>query len=230
MVAENEIMNLWVYIFWKKSFDLLNLNQINHFGTFVRFFFSLPAPTDCVPARMVLTTIDSAVHWATSSPCGPVHINCPFREPLENSASKWTPSCLKGLNLWMSGAEPFTKYIQIQHSHAEISEVVNVIRKANRGLLIVGAIHTEDEIWSALHLAKHLLWPVVADILSGLRLRKFLISFPEVENSLVFVDHLDHVLLSEFVRDWIHVDVVIQVIFWASISIGFVIWKFGVSL
>ncbi|KAJ6357007.1 hypothetical protein OIU78_004991 [Salix suchowensis] len=47
------------------------INQVNHFGSFVRFTFSLPAPTDNIPARMVLTTIDSAVHWATSLPFGP---------------------------------------------------------------------------------------------------------------------------------------------------------------
>lgn len=115
----------------------------------------------------------------------------------------------------MSSAEPFTKYVHTQRCQAETSEVVNVIRKADRGLIVLGAMHTEDEVWAALHLARHLLWPVVADILSGLRLRKFLTSFPEVgsSSSLVFVDHLDHVLLSEFVRDWIHVDVVIQVSF-----------------
>ncbi|XP_024934015.3 protein PHYLLO, chloroplastic isoform X2 [Ziziphus jujuba] len=194
-----------------------SINQINHFGSFVRFFFSLPAPTDHIPARMVLTTVDSAVHWATSSPCGPVHINCPFREPLENSPSKWMLSCLKGLDFWMSSAEPFTKYIQIKHAHAsnntpaEFSEVLNVIQKVNKGLLLIGAIHTEDEIWAVLLLAKRLLWPVVADILSGLRLRKFLISFPEIKNNIVFVDHLDHALLSDFVRGWIRVDVILQI-------------------
>lgn len=120
----------------------------------------------------------------------------------------------------MSSAEPFTKYIRTQRCHAETSEVVNVIQKADRGLVILGAMHTEDEVWAALQLATHLLWPVVADILSGLRLRKFLTSFSEVgsSSSLVFVDHLDHVLLSEFVRDWIHIDVVIQVSFYGLIG------------
>nr|XP_011462964.1 PREDICTED: protein PHYLLO, chloroplastic isoform X1 [Fragaria vesca subsp. vesca] len=193
------------------------INQVNHFGSFVRFFFSLPAPTDQISARMVLTTLDSAVHWATSSPCGPAHINCAFREPLENSPRKWMPSCLKGLNLWMSNSEPFTKYIQVQHAHVSnngcggMSEVLNAIKGTNKGLLLIGAIHSEDEMWGVLLLAKHLQWPVIADILSGLRLRKLLTTFPEVDNDLFFIDHLDHALLSESVSNGINIDVIIQI-------------------
>ncbi|XP_057963060.1 protein PHYLLO, chloroplastic isoform X2 [Malania oleifera] len=193
------------------------INQVNHFGSFVRFFFSLPPPTDHIPARMVLTTLDSALYWATSSPSGPVHINCPFREPLESSPRKWMLNCLEGLDFWMSSDEPFTKYIQVQNSHAcndtqyQMAEVLEVIQRASQGLLLFGALRTEDEMWAALLIAKHLRWPVVADILSGLRLRKLLISFHEVEENFLFVDYLDHVLLSELVRNKAHADVIIQV-------------------
>lgn len=166
---------------------------------------------------MILTTVDSAVYHATCSPYGPVHINCPFREPLEDTPQKWMLSCLKGLDFWMSSAEPMTKYMKVSHSHtyndakSQISEVLEVIQGAKQGLLLIGAIHTEDEIWAALLLAKHLLWPAVADILSGLRLRKLLTSFSEHEENFLFVDHLDHALLSDFVRNWAKADVIIQV-------------------
>lgn len=184
----------------------------------MRFFFNLPAPTDQIPAKMVLTTLDSAVHRSTSSPCGPVHINCPFREPLESSPCKWLSSCLTGLDFWMSNAEPFTKYIHMQLSHTstnvpgEMSEVLDLIQKSKNSLLLFGAIHTEDEMWAALLLAKHLHWPVVADILSGLRLRTLLSSFPDIERNFIFVDNLDQALLSDTVKGWLEVDVVIQVL------------------
>ncbi|CAK7326442.1 unnamed protein product [Dovyalis caffra] len=203
------------------------INQVNLFGSFVRFFFSLPSPTDNIPARMVLTTIDSAVHWATSLPYGPVHINCPFREPLDDRSDNWMLSCLKGLDVWMSGAEPFTKYIQLQNSLAckdgacvPMAEVLEIIKRTDRGLLFLGAIRTEDEIWAALLLAKHLNWPVVPDILSGLRLRKLLPSLPEIEENVLFIDHLDHALLSEWVRSWIRFDVIVQVAWDISFQIN----------
>ncbi|KAG5532630.1 hypothetical protein RHGRI_027056 [Rhododendron griersonianum] len=223
-------VEIWVDVAYKQALGLARnelavptVNEheglslsVNHFGSFVRFFYGLPAPTDYIPARMVLTTIDSAVHWATSSPYGPVHINCPFREPLDNSSRKWMLSCLKGLDFWMSSAQPFTNYIQLQYSygcnvtHSQMTEVLQVIQGANRGLLLIGAIHREDDIWAALLLAKKLSWPVVADVLSGLRLRKYSTYF-EVEGNLLFIDHLDHSLLSDSVRSWAHADVIVQV-------------------
>ncbi|KAK1292718.1 hypothetical protein QJS10_CPB17g00378 [Acorus calamus] len=166
------------------------INQVNHFGSFVRFFFGLPPPTDEIPARMG----------------APRKYSC-----------EWTLDCLRGLDLWISKAEPFTQYVNIHHLHAfggfhgKFVEIIEIIQNSCRGLLLIGAIHTEDEIWAALVLAKHLKWPVITDILSGLRLRKVLTSVSDIEKHIFFVDHFDHALLSDAVRSQAQPDVVIQV-------------------
>ncbi|KAI4302200.1 hypothetical protein MLD38_037978 [Melastoma candidum] len=194
-----------------------SINQINHFGSFVRQHFNLPVPSDHIPARMVLTTLDSAVHWATSSPFGPVHVNCPFREPLDGSPESWMFSCLNGLDFWMYNSAPFTRY---NHAHPTCSMInsqnvmaraLELLQSVNNGLLILGDIHSEDDMWAALLLANHLKWPIVADILSGLRLRRTHNLFPESQDSITFLDHLDHLLLSESFSSWISVDAIIQI-------------------
>ncbi|PKA52996.1 Protein PHYLLO, chloroplastic [Apostasia shenzhenica] len=191
------------------------IDQINHFGKYVRFFFNLPPPTDEILARMVLTTIDSAVYNATQSPCGPVHINCPFREPLDDVRKEWSLNCLKGLDLWMLEEEPFTKYIKVQYHvrncHDQVIKVLDLMQNANRGLLLVGVIHTDDEIWAVLLLSKYLSWPIVADVLSGLRLRNLLTSCQSFEDDFLFLDHLDRALLSQSVKNWLQPDVVVQI-------------------
>lgn len=175
----------------------------------------MPAPTDIISTRMVLTTLDSAVYHATSSPCGPVHINCSFREPLENTPQEWSESCLKGLEFWVSSGQPFTNYIHSDNSFARcnLADVLGIIQGANRGLLLIGAIFKEDDICAALLLAKQLKWPVVADILSGLRLRKYKSSLSKSNEGILFVDHLDHCLLSAEVKQWIKPDAIVQVIY-----------------
>ncbi|KAK1425534.1 hypothetical protein QVD17_20887 [Tagetes erecta] len=189
------------------------INQVNHYGSFVRRFFSLPAPTDIISTRMVLTTLDSAVYHATSSPCGPVHINCSFREPLENTPQEWSENCMKGLEFWVSSGQPFTNYINSNNSFASsnLADVLGIIQGAKRGLLLIGAIFKEDDICAALLLAKQLKWPVIADILSGLRLRRYNRSLSKPNEGILFVDHLDHCLLSSEVKQWIKPDAIVQI-------------------
>ncbi|EPS67916.1 hypothetical protein M569_06857, partial [Genlisea aurea] len=191
------------------------INQVDHFGTFVRHFVRLPPPTDDISARFVLTTVDYAVLKATSSPQGPVHVNCPFREPLSSSPSEWNHGCISGLEIWMSNTIPFTKSIPLQQSMAHnvcwnMTEVLNLIQGANHGLLVFGSIHKEDDVWAALLLAKHLQWPVAVDIQSGLRLRKYFSSFL-CSNDALFIDHIDQLLLSESFRKWMRADVIVQI-------------------
>lgn len=191
--------------------------QVNHFGNFVRYFFNLPPPGDQIYARMVLTTVDSAAYYAMQAPQGPVHINCAFREPLDYSNQDWSVDCLRGLDKWFISSEPYTRYLGMKMISAfgnyscSVMEVLEIIKKAKQGLLLVGAIHTEDDMWAVAILARHLSWPVAADILSGLRMRKVLNSFPGLDKRILFLDHVDQILLSGSAKSWISPDVIVQV-------------------
>ncbi|KAL6899311.1 hypothetical protein ACP4OV_005969 [Aristida adscensionis] len=193
------------------------INQVNHFGTFVRYFFNLPPPEDQIYARLVLTTLDSAAYYAMQAPQGPVHINCAFREPLHDSIRDWNVDCLRGLDKWFKESGPYTRYLRMKMVSAfdnysgAVLEVLEIIENAEQGLLFVGGIHTEDDMWAVVLLAKHLSWPVAADILSGLRLRKAANSFPGLDKSIIFIDHMDQILLSDSAKNWISPDVVIQI-------------------
>jgi isochorismate synthase/2-succinyl-5-enolpyruvyl-6-hydroxy-3-cyclohexene-1-carboxylate synthase/2-succinyl-6-hydroxy-2,4-cyclohexadiene-1-carboxylate synthase/O-succinylbenzoate synthase len=168
-------------------------------------------------ARMVLTTVDSAAYNAMQAPQGPVHINCAFREPLDHSNQGWSFDCLRGLDRWFRHNEPYTKYLGMKMVSAignyscSVIEVLDIIKNAKQGLLLVGAIHKEDDMWAVALLARHLSWPVAADILSGLRMRKVLSSFPELDKSILFIDYIDQILLSDSVKSWINPDVIVQV-------------------
>nr|XP_051209292.1 protein PHYLLO, chloroplastic isoform X2 [Lolium perenne] len=193
------------------------INQVNHFGNYVRYFFNLPPPGDQMYARVILTTVDSAAYNAMQAPQGPVHINCAFREPLDHSNQGWSFDCLRGLDRWFRNNEPYTRYLGMKMVSAfgnyscSTIEVLDIIKKANKGLLLIGAVHKEDDMWAVALLARHLSWPVAADILSGLRMRKVLNSFPELDKNILFIDYIDQILLSDSVKSWINPDVIVQI-------------------
>jgi len=55
------------------------VDQIKLFEGHVLWNFDLPCPEQPLPSRFLATTIAHAVHCSKQ---GPVHLNCPFREPL----------------------------------------------------------------------------------------------------------------------------------------------------
>ena len=65
------------------------------FGGYVRWQVDLPPPDDAMPARMALTTIDTAVRHTGGPNPGPVHINCQLREPLAPSVVPWNRMALQ---------------------------------------------------------------------------------------------------------------------------------------
>jgi isochorismate synthase/2-succinyl-5-enolpyruvyl-6-hydroxy-3-cyclohexene-1-carboxylate synthase/2-succinyl-6-hydroxy-2,4-cyclohexadiene-1-carboxylate synthase/O-succinylbenzoate synthase len=151
------------------------------------------------------------------APQGPVHINCGFREPLDYTNQDWNIDCLRGLDKWFFNSEPYTRYLIMKtvssfgNYSSSVMEILEIIEKADQGLLLVGALHTDDDMWAVALLARHLSWPIATDILSGLRLRKVVNSVPGLDKSILFIDYFDQILLSESAKNWISPDVVVQV-------------------
>ena len=187
--------------------------QVKLFGGYVRYFFDLPPAGDEVLARMVLTTLDSAVFRAKTSPSGPVHINCPFREPLAGLPEAWNTDCLKGLDRWIFSSSPFTTYMNCANhtGTGSIMEVLHEVKSAKRGLLVVGGLHTAEETWAVVMLASHLGWPVFPDVLSGLRVGHVFNAGKTKDLPSNVIQHIDQILLSKPVADAIEPDVILQV-------------------
>ncbi|KAJ4798965.1 2-succinyl-5-enolpyruvyl-6-hydroxy-3-cyclohexene-1-carboxylate synthase [Rhynchospora pubera] len=188
------------------------IDQVNHFGKFVRQFSNLCPPTDEIFSRTVLTTIDSSVYLSTNHPMGPTHINCQFREPLHDSPLTWSTQCLTGLEHWLTDGKPYTRYINTPNlsictNSDALMEVLEIIKDARKGILIIGRIFSEADMWALSLIAKQLSWPVVADVLSGLRVRRLFLSHSED----LFVDYMDHALLSDTFKDRMKPDVVLQI-------------------
>ncbi len=177
------------------------IRQPGIFGDYVRWSFSLPAPDADISGRLVLSTVDQALHRALGPPAGPVHINCMFREPLEPVVVESWPDDIP--RRWRQGSGPLTVYAHPEAApDAEsLERIAATITAARRGLVVIGSLFKERDREAAAALSEQLGWPVAADIRSGLRLG------PGPANR---VPCLDQILLSPQVRSSLTPDVVLH--------------------
>lgn len=209
------------------------------FGGYTRWHADLPAPADALPARTVLSAVDTAVAAARGLPSGPVHLNCQFREPLAPvEAGAWDRACLAGLQRWEAGDAPFTAAtpaaapapaLQLGDAvplpagasapaNPAAREALQAILGARRGLIVAAELTQPEDVVAALQLSQLLGWPVAADVLSGLRAG--VRGAPEAgtsgaaaaaANQPAVIHHFDHLLLLDR-QQWgaLRPDVVLQ--------------------
>lgn len=122
-------------------------DQIKIFGPYVQWQTDLPTEMDEKFFRSILA---QAYFASMKNPPGPVHVNCPFRDPL------YKP------NLKIVEGQPFGLTFP-RHTIEEYST------SKTRGAILVGRLPKKDDIKDVLALAKRLKWPVLADILSNAR-------------------------------------------------------------
>ncbi len=145
------------------------IDQINLFGRHVRWQCDLPCPTADISQAYVLTTVDQAVARARLTPAGPVHLNCMFREPLLPEPDAPLLALEPALTAWRVGCRPYTEYV-IPTSVLPTAAVDAAWSGVRRGLVLAGELRDPAERDAALAIADRLQWPLLPDVLSGLRL------------------------------------------------------------
>jgi 2-succinyl-5-enolpyruvyl-6-hydroxy-3-cyclohexene-1-carboxylate synthase len=148
------------------------IDQSGLFGRYVRWQADLPCPDYKLDPTYWLTTIDQAVYRSQNMPAGPVHLNCMFREPLAPlPADNCRAAQSESIENWKAGSKPYTNYATpgITLNTETLEECAGIINDAPCGLLLVGSLRSEKERQAVRRLSKHLGWPTMPDIRSGLR-------------------------------------------------------------
>ena len=158
------------------------ISQRGIFGGYTRWSGELPVPTPRIDPRVVLTTVDQAVFRATSDPPGPVHLNCPFREPLEPERLPEPLVAGAAGARWRTGSEPFTTYRSPAGTEPRAapppaataspedpaSALLSLVAESRQGLLVAGGL-PRGCAGAFEALAAHLGWPLLGDVTSGVR-------------------------------------------------------------
>lgn len=147
------------------------IDQVGLFGKYVKHFTDLPCPDLNIKPEFVLTTIDQAWYQAYRNPCGVVHVNCMFREPLAPVQTQDNlKTYIRSLASWIKSGSPYTQYIQARmEGFKEPQLIADHINQIKDGLITVGKIAKRHEN-QIIELAEILGWPIFADLTSGIRL------------------------------------------------------------
>lgn len=187
-------------------------DQVKIFGNYVRWECDIPCPDTTISENYIGSTIAHAVYRAKHSPQGPVHLNCMFREPLFNSPSSLIPDdILRGAQY----QKPSTHY---ESSHATLSSTTlehwgKKLSKNAKGVIVVGALSSSRSLKPIYALAEHLHFPILPDILSGMRgdhdsplvipyYDTILKNAPDLNPDCIL--HLGDALVSKTLLKWIH--------------------------
>lgn len=158
------------------------IDQVKMYGDHVRWFVDVAPPEADPPARTLRylrTLADRALAVATTPPQGPVHLNFPFRKPLEptpvpgdvpNTTDRDLASAIHG----RSDGAPFTRISQgvLSPTAAQVQSLTEAIGGATRGLIVCGPrfLRSRDAFPQVItQLARVTGYPVLADPLSGVR-------------------------------------------------------------
>lgn len=145
-----------------------SIPQPNAFSSYVHWAIDLSTPDSSIPPEAVLTTVDRAFQSLRK---GPVHVNCPFREPLASQPDRTdSEAYLISLHDWSRDQSPHTSVFPSEAQPNEISlfGLKEMLGENSRVLIIAGGGCREAEALAIEQLGELQNWPIVSDVTSGL--------------------------------------------------------------
>ena len=135
------------------------IRQQNIFSSHPGVAVALPRPSQDIPARWLVSTLDEAIG---SIKAGAVHINIPFAEPLYGELDDTGLAWQQTLGEWWRSDAP---WLRMSEGQACLKQRDWFFWRQKRGVVIAGRLSaSEGELVAAW--AKKLGWPLIGDVLS----------------------------------------------------------------
>ncbi|MGH2639209.1 MAG: 2-succinyl-5-enolpyruvyl-6-hydroxy-3-cyclohexene-1-carboxylic-acid synthase, partial [Rhabdochlamydiaceae bacterium] len=132
-------------------------DQVKMFGSYVRWYAEIPAVEPQLSDEWLGSIIAQAIFRSMLPPSGPVHLNCQFREPFF-SDTKYEA--------------PLSTHYEPTHSmmtNTSLHKWAEQLSSYKKGVIIAGSMAPSKQYSAIFALAEKLDWPIIADLMSGLR-------------------------------------------------------------
>lgn len=142
------------------------IDQTQLYGKYVKWSCDLALPDGRDTSIQYIRNISKrAFVTALQSPSGPVHLNAPIQEPLVPIMDR------DFFDRGRSGQQGSFRFDdgKMIASDSVMDDLVNVVTKAKKGIIVCGEIHNRTFRESVLALSSALQYPILADPLSQLR-------------------------------------------------------------
>ena len=152
------------------------VDQEKLYGDAVRSYRTLPEPeAEARKVRSLRTTVARAIHSSTGTPPGPVHLNVPFRKPLEPTPVEGDVPETWAEDHPLAAHGRDGPFVAAARGRSELplgerERLGEVLEAAGSGLIVCGPADAPTPSREAVReLARATGFPVLADPLSGLR-------------------------------------------------------------
>lgn len=155
------------------------IQQDRFFGEYTQYFHNLGAPDLTQTPSMIRSLVAHAVERSLLPTPGPIHLNCPFREPLDQQSDENELSA-KGLSqLRLTFAKQVQELVQDNHLKKIVTpktapltaaELESIFKSPKESLIVVGELttaQTKEAVLTALKENQSL--PFIVDVASGLK-------------------------------------------------------------
>jgi 2-succinyl-5-enolpyruvyl-6-hydroxy-3-cyclohexene-1-carboxylate synthase len=151
--------------------DNQTIDQTKFFGDYVQGQMALGSPTIEISPLAMTSSLSNLIHKSLFPQKGPVHFNCAFREPLEDTLIPVPAEYLNLAKIQIERTGPSTRYVNLETrpDKNSIAEIANLLKNSKTGLLVIGSLAPYESTELVEEFVKKLNWPTYFDVSSSLK-------------------------------------------------------------
>jgi 2-succinyl-5-enolpyruvyl-6-hydroxy-3-cyclohexene-1-carboxylate synthase len=161
------------------------IDQVKFYGEHVCGHLNLGAPTIEISPQALASSIDNLLFKSKYPTSGPVHMNCPFREPLDDTKQS-IPENYLSESIQVLSRKKFTSYPLPDQSCNQdaLIKIAKQLNSIKKGLLVIGSLPPSMNKGAIKEFIEKLGWPVFLDVSSSLKY-----SYSIKDNCIPTFDH-----------------------------------------